>query len=280
MEQKTAETLKSLAVTTINSVRQPVATLSGGQRQSVAVAKAVQWNSKLVILDEPTAALGVAQTEQVLALVRPPRRAGPRGRAHLAQPARHLRDGHRITVLRLGRNVGIFERAKTTQQEVVEAITAGMPTKVSGIPAAALGAADVSTTDVEVVGQDAAPPPEEKPRGPPASSGAAGTTSKSGNLGVLPLVLGLDLHRRLLQLQGDELLHGPELHQRHHPDGRDGDARLRRRLRPPARRDRPLDQLRRRDRRPVAVAELQLPGSGHQINGLLAMLGAVCHLRR
>src|SRR3954447_7567480 len=78
MEQKTAETLKSLAVTTINSIRQPVATLSGGQRQSVAVAKAVQWNSKLVILDEPTAALGVAQTEQVLALVR---RLGEQGLA-------------------------------------------------------------------------------------------------------------------------------------------------------------------------------------------------------
>src|SRR5215475_7307194 len=64
MEQHTAETLKSLAVTTIKSVRQTVATLSGGQRQSVAVARAVMWNSKLVILDEPTAALGVAQTEQ------------------------------------------------------------------------------------------------------------------------------------------------------------------------------------------------------------------------
>src|SRR5437868_13960742 len=70
MEQRTTETLKTLAVTTIKSVRQPVATLSGGQRQSVAVAKAVQWNSTLVILDEPTAALGAAQTEQVLALVR------------------------------------------------------------------------------------------------------------------------------------------------------------------------------------------------------------------
>src|SRR4051812_24424480 len=62
MEHHTVETLKSLAVTTIKSIRQPVATLSGGQRQSVAVARAVMWNSKLVILDEPTAALGVAQT--------------------------------------------------------------------------------------------------------------------------------------------------------------------------------------------------------------------------
>ena len=134
MEQKTAETLKSLAVTTISSIRQPVASLSGGQRQSVAVAKAVQWNSKLVILDEPTAALGVAQTEQVLALVR---RLGEQGLS-VVIISHNLHDifetADRITVLRLGRNVGIYERRKTTQQEVVEAITAGRPTKVSGIP--------------------------------------------------------------------------------------------------------------------------------------------------
>src|SRR5690606_22102567 len=59
-----------LSVRTIKSVRQSVASLSGGQRQTVAIAKAVLWNSKVVLLDEPTAALGVAQTRQVLALVR------------------------------------------------------------------------------------------------------------------------------------------------------------------------------------------------------------------
>jgi D-xylose transport system ATP-binding protein len=141
MEKKTAETLKSLAVTTISSIRQPVKTLSGGQRQSVAVTKAVQWNSKLVILDEPTAALGVAQTEQVLALVR---RLGEQGLA-VVIISHNLHDifetADRITVLRLGRNVGVFERAKTSQQQVVEAITAGVPTKVSGIPATTGGAA-------------------------------------------------------------------------------------------------------------------------------------------
>jgi D-xylose transport system ATP-binding protein len=137
MEAKTRETLASLRVTTIKSIRQPVATLSGGQRQSVAVAKAVQWNSKLVILDEPTAALGVAQTEQVLALVR---RLGEQGLS-VVIISHNLHDifetADRITVLRLGRNVGVYERQKTTQQEVVEAITAGIPTKVSGIPATA-----------------------------------------------------------------------------------------------------------------------------------------------
>ena len=134
MEQRTSETLKSLAVTTIRSIRQPVASLSGGQRQSVAVAKAVQWNSKLVILDEPTAALGVAQTRQVLELVK---RLADQGLA-VVLISHNLHDvfeaATRITVLRLGRDVGVYDRATTTQQEVVHAITAGIPTRVAGVP--------------------------------------------------------------------------------------------------------------------------------------------------
>src|SRR5881398_3213853 len=133
MEAKTVETLASLRVTTIKSIRQAVATLSGGQRQSVAVARAVMWNSRLVILDEPTAALGVAQTEQVLALVN---RLAEQGLA-VVLISHNLHDvfetATRIAVLRLGRNVGVYERAKSTQQEVVAAITAGVPTKVAGI---------------------------------------------------------------------------------------------------------------------------------------------------
>jgi D-xylose transport system ATP-binding protein len=125
MEQRTAETLSSLAVTTIRSVRQPVATLSGGQRQSVAVARAVMWNNRVVFLDEPTAALGVAQTHQVLSLVR---RLADQGLA-VVFVSHNLVDvfevSDRITVLRLGRNVGVYEKAKTNEQEIVQAITSG-----------------------------------------------------------------------------------------------------------------------------------------------------------
>ena len=125
MEQKTAETLASLSVTTIRSVRQPVATLSGGQRQSVAVARAVMWNNRVVFLDEPTAALGVAQTRQVLALVK---RLAEQGIA-VVLVSHNLVDvfevADRITVLRLGRNIGVYERDKTSQQEIVQAITFG-----------------------------------------------------------------------------------------------------------------------------------------------------------
>src|SRR5438552_15476053 len=127
MEQRTAETLKSLAVTTIRSVRQPVASLSGGQRQSVAVARAVLWNNRVVFLDEPTAALGVAQTRQVLDLVT---RLADRGIA-VVIVSHNLTDvfevAHRITVLRLGQHVGVYEKDKTNEREIVQAITSGAP---------------------------------------------------------------------------------------------------------------------------------------------------------
>jgi len=127
MEQRTTETLKSLSVTTIRSVRQPVATLSGGQRQSVAVARAVMWNNRVVFLDEPTAALGVAQTRQVLDLVK---RLAEQGLA-VVIVSHNLIDvfevADRITVLRLGQTVGVYEKDKTNAQEIVQAITSGKP---------------------------------------------------------------------------------------------------------------------------------------------------------
>jgi D-xylose transport system ATP-binding protein len=133
MEKNAKETLAGLSVTTIRSVRQVVAGLSGGQRQSVAVAKAVMWNSKLVILDEPTAALGVAQTRQVLDLVK---RLGEQGLA-VVLISHNLYDvfevADTITVLRLGQNVAIYNRKDVTTTQVVEAITAGKLSHVPGM---------------------------------------------------------------------------------------------------------------------------------------------------
>ena len=133
MEHSARAALDTLSVKTLRSVRQTVAGLSGGQRQAVAVAKAVMWNSKVVILDEPTAALGVAQTRQVLDLVRNLADTG----VGVVIISHNLHDifevADRITVLRLGQNVGVYDRRATTQQEVVHAITAGHLTHVPGM---------------------------------------------------------------------------------------------------------------------------------------------------
>lgn len=135
MEHRAQEVLESLSVTTLKSVRQVVAGLSGGQRQAVAVAKSIMWDSKLVILDEPTAALGVAQTRQVLDLVR---RLAEQGFG-VVIISHNLHDifevADRITVLRLGQQVAVFEKEATNQQEVVEAITAGELAHVPGMEA-------------------------------------------------------------------------------------------------------------------------------------------------
>jgi D-xylose transport system ATP-binding protein len=125
MEQAAQETLGSLSVRTVKSVRQRVASLSGGQRQTVAIAKAVLWNSKVVILDEPTAALGVAQTAQVLALVR---RLADRGLAvvlisHNMTDVLQVAD--RIAVLYLGQLAAQVQRKDVNQQQLVELITTG-----------------------------------------------------------------------------------------------------------------------------------------------------------
>jgi ABC-type sugar transport system ATPase subunit len=125
MEKAAGETLSSLAVTTVRSIRQPVASLSGGQRQSVAIAKAVLWNSTLVIMDEPTAALGVQQTEQVLQLVR---RLASQGLAVLLV-SHNMNDvfevADRIAVLHLGRMAAVRPAAELDRLRVVELMTTG-----------------------------------------------------------------------------------------------------------------------------------------------------------
>ncbi len=138
MERQAGETLSTLRVTTVRSIRQPVASLSGGQRQAVAVAKAVMWNSKVVLLDEPTAALGVVQTQMVLDLVK---RLRDRGLAVMII-SHNLNDvfevADRIAVLYLGRMVAEGPATNFDRQRVVEYMTTGTS---SGRPFEAVGTA-------------------------------------------------------------------------------------------------------------------------------------------
>jgi D-xylose transport system ATP-binding protein len=125
MEIKARDTLASLSVRTVSSVRQLVASLSGGQRQTVAIAKSVLWNSKVVMLDEPTAALGVAQTRQVLDLVR---RLADNGLgvlliSHNMNDVKEVSD--RICALYLGRVAADVAAADVTTGQIVELITSG-----------------------------------------------------------------------------------------------------------------------------------------------------------
>ena len=125
MERAAAETLAGLGVTTVRSIRQPVGSLSGGQRQSVAVAKAVMWNSRLVIMDEPTAALGVTQTAMVLNLIERLRESG----LAVLMISHNLNDvlavADRMAVLYLGRMVAQDAKSAFDRQSIVEYMTTG-----------------------------------------------------------------------------------------------------------------------------------------------------------
>ena len=132
MERRTLEVLSQLQVKTLRSVRVPVAALSGGQRQSIAVAKTILRNAKVVLLDEPTAALGVAQTRQVLNLIR---RLRERGLA-VVVISHNLADVFevvdRVTVMRLGQQVGSYDIRTTTPERVIAAITGAEFGEVAG----------------------------------------------------------------------------------------------------------------------------------------------------
>jgi D-xylose transport system ATP-binding protein len=140
MERLARQALASLSVRTVHSVRQLVASLSGGQRQTVAIAKSVLWKSRVVILDEPTAALGVAQTEQVLDLVR---RLADQGVAVVLVSHNMndvLRVADSVAVLYLGRMAAQVRRRDVTQTQIVELITAGRSGALGLSPAESTGA--------------------------------------------------------------------------------------------------------------------------------------------
>jgi D-xylose transport system ATP-binding protein len=126
MEARAVDVLRRLSVK-IPSVRIPIASLSGGQRQSVAVARSVLWDNKVVLLDEPTAALGVAQTREVLDLVKRLRDAGHGVVIISHNLADVFEVADRITVLRLGRYVGTYEARKVGREQLVALMTGAVP---------------------------------------------------------------------------------------------------------------------------------------------------------
>jgi D-xylose transport system ATP-binding protein len=135
MERRTRELLESLAVTTLESPRAPVRSLSGGQRQAVAIARSLVERPRVLILDEPTAALGVVQTAQVLSLIEHLRDQGLAVVviSHNLDNVFHIAD--RISVLRLGRHVATFERRSTSREDVVAAITGAVAHPVARVAA-------------------------------------------------------------------------------------------------------------------------------------------------
>ena len=221
MERAAVKTLSGLQVTTLRSPRQAVASLSGGQRQSIAVAKAVMWNSKLVILDEPTAALGVAQTEQVLKLVR---RLADQGLA-VIMISHNLNDvfavADRIAVLRLGEMVGEGPASEFDSQRVVELMTTGRSDRR---PGADTGEADTGYADPAA--READGDPDASPASAKASADGSGAASSfgggtqsfgvylhtlwsrvlAGQSGVLPVVLGVILIAIVFQSQNSKFL--------------------------------------------------------------------------
>ncbi len=126
MERRSIEVLRRLSVK-IPSVRTPIASLSGGQRQAVAVARSVLWENKVVLLDEPTAALGVAQTKEVLDLVKRLREEG-HGVVIISHNLVDVFEvADRITVLRLGRYVGTYDARTADRERIVALMTGAVP---------------------------------------------------------------------------------------------------------------------------------------------------------
>ena len=202
MEKKAKETLAGLSVRTLKSVRTHVASLSGGQRQTVAIARAVLWNSRLVILDEPTAALGVAQTEQVLQARPPTRRQRPRRHPDQPQPQRRLRGRrrHRRPLPRQDGRAGRREDGQERRCDRADHHRAGAHPMSRPWPRSLTRATRRESCHEHhlTCGADRCPPDPE----PDVDEASAAATLKSsfndylervkgGDVGSLPAVLGL-----------------------------------------------------------------------------------------
>jgi D-xylose transport system permease protein len=226
MELAARKTLEDLHATTVRSIRQPVASLSGGQRQSVAVAKAMMGQPKLVIMDEPTAALGVAQTKMVLGLVK---RLCGQGVAVILI-SHNLNDvfsvADRIAILHLGRLVAAGPVSDFDPPTVVDYMTmgrswAGMRADVSlmrgaeqGTPASPAGVEADEKQEATVEGDATAAPADDVTAAAPdvlaqSLSGylrAWRTRIRSGESGMLPVLLGLAAIVIFFQIERSQFL--------------------------------------------------------------------------
>jgi ABC-type sugar transport system ATPase subunit len=177
MEKRSIDVLRRLSVK-IPSVRTVVASLSGGQRQSVAVARSVLWDNKVVLLDEPTAALGVAQTKEVLDLVQRLRDEGHGVVIISHNLADVFEVADRITVLRLGRFVGTFDRRSVSREQLValmtgavsaEDVAAGKIGSMGGPEARAAAAAALQQAEADAIGPGEMPGEDRLPRRAPTA---------------------------------------------------------------------------------------------------------------
>jgi simple sugar transport system ATP-binding protein len=124
MRRRSTEQFKSLGVT-LRSAHVPIASLSGGQRQSVAIARAAMWANQVIFMDEPTAALGVVQTERVLQLIKSVRDSGIAVVLISHNMSQVVDIADRVEVFRLGRRVAQFSKAEATVERLVTAMTSG-----------------------------------------------------------------------------------------------------------------------------------------------------------
>jgi D-xylose transport system ATP-binding protein len=161
MERRAIEVLRKLSVK-IPSVRIPIASLSGGQRQSVAVARSVMRDNKVVLLDEPTAALGVAQTREVLDLIKRLREQGLGVVLISHNMADVFEVADRITVLRLGRWVGTYEAQEVDREKLIAVMTGAVPGQ-NAAPAAAAASAPATATKASAAEAHASNSSAERP---------------------------------------------------------------------------------------------------------------------
>ena len=221
MERQSWQLLRQLSAK-IPSVRIPVASLSGGQRQTVAIARSLLGEPKVVMLDEPTAALGVAQTAEVLNLVERLRERGLGVILISHNMADVMAVADRVAVLRLGRNNGVFDVSQTTSQDIIAAITGATSNPVSRAGGTSyVGGVLVSTTPSTPEQPGGPAGIEEMPAAVPAdlqderliaSRGVRGAVSvftsrlRSGDLGSLPVVVGLIIIWGVFQSLNSEFL--------------------------------------------------------------------------